>query len=350
MARMPKAWRRKGVGGGKGAWYTTLEGRQVWLAPASATVTQAEGAHRQLVRAPAAGATPEGLTVASVVKRFLDERRQRVKDGAMTLESYQGCYRFTAPFGRALAAEPAGTLAVGKAEEWVRSHPGWNPTTRARATEMVKACFRWAKRSGLLAENPLAEMTGPKALRREAVITRDQAERLIANAGDRHFSELLQALLWTGCRPKEVWTLTADRVDLKAGTWRVLDKIRHRTGEDYRTVHLNDEARALSRRLVAENPDGPVFLNSRGRPWSRSAIGHRLIDLRGPMGIGKEGVAYAFRHLFATDLLEKGVPPATVATLLGHRSLDMVMRIYSHLGERTEHLRDAVRKTGHEAA
>jgi integrase len=193
-------------------------------------------------------------------------------------------------------------------------------------------------------------MRKPRPLRREGVITRDQAERLIAGAGDRQFKDLLRALLWTGCRPKEVATLTADRVDLKARTWRVLDKVRHKTGHDHRTVHLNDQAVELSRRLVAEHPEGPVFRNTRGNPWSRWAIGHRMIALRGRLGIGREGVAYAFRHLFATDLLEQGVPPATVAELLGHHSLDMVMRTYSHLGERTDHLRDAVNRRGHGAA
>jgi site-specific recombinase XerD len=49
------------------------------------------------------------------------------------------------------------------------------------------------------------------------------------------------------------------------------------------------------------------------------------------------------RHLYITDALENGMSLATVAELVGHRDLKMVMQIYSHLSERADHLRDAAR-------
>ena len=189
-------------------------------------------------------------------------------------------------------------------------------------------------------------MRGPVPLRRTAVMSRDQVDRLLATVVDPEFRDFLHGLLWTGCRPIELCTLTAEGVDLEEGTWTVRDKIRGKTGSPTRRVYLSKEALKLSRRLVKAHPTGPLFRNTRNEAWTRWAYSHRLRRLRVPLGIGAEGVAYSLRHLFATDLLEKGVAPATVAELMGHRSLTMVMRIYNQLGQRTQHLRRAVEGRG----
>jgi integrase len=48
--------------------------------------------------------------------------------------------------------------------------------------------------------------------------------------------------------------------------------------------------------------------------------------------------------------LERGVNPATVAELVGHKDLTMIMRVYNQLKQRTDHLREAVRQARPEAA
>jgi len=55
-------------------------------------------------------------------------------------------------------------------------------------------------------------------------------------------------------------------------------------------------------------------------------------------------IAYAYRHSFATDALVNGVGIAQVAELLGHTSTEMVMRHYSHIAGKIDHMRDAAMK------
>src|SRR5262249_38803856 len=91
-----------------------------------------------------------------------------------------------------------------------------------------------------------------------------------------------------------------------------------------------------------EHPTGLVFRNSRGGAWLRNLVSRRLKKLRPKFGLDDGVVFYSLRHLFITDALERGVPIATVAELVGHRDLTMISRIYSRLSGRTAHLRDAV--------
>jgi integrase len=120
-------------------------------------------------------------------------------------------------------------------------------------------------------------------------------------------------------------------------------------------VHLTDTMLVLSRRLVARWPDGPIFRNTRGNAWDLKTVARRFRQSAEALGIGPELCAYALRHHYATRALANGVPVATVATLLGHKNTNMVMRIYSKLNLETEHLaaaaEQAVRgKASHGAA
>ena len=98
----------------------------------------------------------------------------------------------------------------------------------------------------------------------------------------------------------------------------------------------------LCRKLVEQNPEGPIFRNNYGRPYSRNAVRIRFRSLRAKLGI-KGVVPYTARHTFCTEGLEKGIPIATMAELLGHSSVRMVSQHYNHLSEKTDHLKNAVR-------
>jgi integrase len=154
---------------------------------------------------------------------------------------------------------------------------------------------------------------------------------------------LLTCLWLTGCRPGELATLEATRVDLQGGTLHVRDKIRRTTGKDTREVHAVPEAMAIVADLCERHPEGPIFRNRLGRPWTRNAMACAMRRIREKTGLGKEAAPYSFRHLFGTDALDKGVHAAIVAELMGHRNTKMLMERYAHLDERRDTLRAAAR-------
>jgi integrase/recombinase XerC len=108
-------------------------------------------------------------------------------------------------------------------------------------------------------------------------------------------------------------------------------KTAKKTGKP-RRIFLNDHAAEIAARLAGDRPDGPIFLNSRGEPWTHNAVGLAMRRLRARAGLGKETVAYGFRHLFVTALLKRGESMALVSKLAGHENI-RTTEGYAHLDD-----------------
>ena len=76
---------------------------------------------------------------------------------------------------------------------------------------------------------------------------------------------------------------------------------------------------------------------SLGRPpaWTGSAPDY-------PAKLGFRVTPYMIRHTFATRKILEGVDLVTIATLMGHVDLKMLMKTYQHIRRRGEHLRKAL--------
>jgi integrase len=53
---------------------------------------------------------------------------------------------------------------------------------------------------------------------------------------------------------------------------------------------------------------------------------------------------YAIRHAYATNALQRGVDPITLAVLMGHADATMIARVYQHLTANPRFLLDAAHK------
>jgi integrase len=343
MGRTPKPWYREE----RGEWTVTVRGKRRVLAkgPKGRTKAAAEREFHLLMLAE--GRAPETdrarMLVRDVVDLYLLHAEGQASRGEKERDTYLAYRKFLFSAVKAIGSMRAAEVQPKDLLRWV-DRDTWGPTMRHSALTVAKVAFNWAKKVGHIDSNPVAGMELPKARTRELIPTHDQVDAIFAAAWGRPFRDFLTALRETGCRPSEIATLTADRANLEAGTWRVRNKTRWKTGEDFRTVYLTPAMVELTRRLVEEHGSGLVFRNSRGKAWTKGPIAYRFVRLRRKLGFGAECTAYAFRHLYITDALERGVNPATVAELVGHRSLDMIMRVYSKLGLRKGHLSDAVRQ------
>jgi integrase len=103
-----------------------------------------------------------------------------------------------------------------------------------------------------------------------------------------------------------------------------------------RIVYLTEAALEITKRRMLKFPEGPIFRNTKGRPWTASSVSCRFDRLRKKLGI--KYCLYNFRHSFATRLLEAGVDALTVAILLGHADVSMLGKVYQHLSHSPQYL------------
>ena len=208
-----------------------------------------------------------------------------------------------------------------------------------RVTGVVKRPFNWAIEQGLITHSPIAQLKAPPKRNREIIITPDLWAQITQIVKDRPFQEMLAILRETGCRPLEARTVEAQHV--RDGSW-MFSKMDSKGQRYNRVVLLNEFAEETTRRLMVEHPEGPIFRNRSGRPWTKDSLGCRFKRLS--KKLGTRIVASAFRHTFCTEGLERGVDSTTMAILMGHRDPTMVAKVYSHLTGNKIYLHKSLRQ------
>lgn len=226
---------------------------------------------------------------------------------------------------------------------------GTSPASVTRRVSTVKSFYKWLRLQGVVKDDPLAAVRGPKQPRRlPHVMTLDVVTALIAAAdGDRPHElrdrALLELMYAAGVRVSEAHGLDVRHVDMEQQTVLV-----HGKGDKQRLVVFGDPARnALARYLrdgrpallkkargprTASTTEQPLFVNRDGTRLSQRAIQIIVRKYALKAGIDERVHPHLFRHTFATHLLDGGAELRVVQELLGHASPNTT-QIYLHVTE-----------------
>lgn len=188
------------------------------------------------------------------------------------------------------------------------------PFTQEEITRMLKVCT-YSREAETFIRRKFA-MRRPTANRDQAIIL---------------------TLLDSGIRASEFCSLRVGDFEAKRGKL----EIRHGTeggakGGKGRVVYLGKTARHalwryLAEREDGEQPDAPLFVVRRGRPFNPSALRHLIKSIASRAEV-KDAYPHKFRHTFAITYLRSGGDIFTLQSLLGHGSLDMV-RHYARIAQ-----------------
>lgn len=217
---------------------------------------------------------------------------------------------------------------------------GLSVNSQARIISSLKAFFRFLILEEVIEENPSLLLEAPKLSRSlPTVLTHGEIEQLIA-AIDHSKKEgirnraILEVLYACGLRVSELTHLKISNMYLNIGFIKVIGK-----GNKERMVPIGEEAikhlefylqdRAQMTNIKPESED-IVFLNRRGRQLTRQMVFIFLKELAKIAGFEKKVSPHAFRHTFATHLIEGGANLRVVQDLLGHKSI-VTTEIYTHL-------------------
>jgi len=198
-------------------------------------------------------------------------------------------------------------------------------TVNRRLAALAKFCA-WARGQGLLAEDPTGEVKGvrraqvaPKAL--NAVDLR-RLLREVHKRGKKRDVAIVELLSNTGLRVGELAQLTLGDIELSPR--KGLVTVRSGKGAKYRQVPLNVDARRALEEYLPTRPTAEeerLFIGQRGNGLTPSAI-WRVVKQYGQRA-GLTISPHTLRHTFGTRLARsKEVDLVTVATMMGHESLD----------------------------
>jgi integrase len=299
----PKPWFRAS----KNAWYVQIGKRQVCLGKDEAE------AHRRFYRLMA----EEGLDqvrrptaeiqVAVLCDLYLEHSKRHHAPA-----TYSWYRIYLQDFCNRYGVLTVAALKPLHVTRWIEAHD-WSQSTRRGAITIIKRVLSYALAEGYIREDPLRSLKKPPVERRKKLLSAEEQQALFDATPDQPFRDFLTALQETGARPGEIAAVTAADVDLDEGLWVLqTHKTRAKTGKA-RVIYLTTRMVELCRRLVDLHPTGPLFHNTDDTPWNRNAVRCRFRRLRKKLGLDAGVVAYAFRHSWTTDALEKGVPIATVA-------------------------------------
>jgi integrase/recombinase XerD len=217
-----------------------------------------------------------------------------------------------------------------------------SPATQSRRLSALRSWFRFLEGEGLIAADPTQTLDRPRRGRPlPSVLTRAEVERVLASAAaesssplglrDQAFLELLYA---SGVRISELLGAGLGDLDARSAFLAVRGK-----GGRERVVPVGRRALAAvdrylreARPLLARRGAGRriLFLSRRGRPLSRMG-GWKIVRKHvRRAGISRPVGPHAFRHSFATHLLEGGADLRAVQEMLGHADVSTT-QVYTHL-------------------
>jgi integrase len=284
---------------------------------------------------------PTSLGATTTLAQFREEVGQRALATGLaksTFQDYQRAWKIR--IEPELGRYQLGHITRDKIEDCIHE---WRetaaPSTVCSALSYLSQLLEKACDKELIEKNPMARVKRPKSKHsshvRERALKPEQQVQLLSLLEDvtPHYRWFVQTLLYTGLRFSEAAALQADDIELSQGFLHVRRAFQNdgtghlelgpTKGKKMREAPIPDAlvpslrgalAGKSGQTLLLTNPSGSIF---RGSNLRRDLSWKSLAE-----EIGKPELCFHdLRHTAATNMLDNGVAPHDVRSILGHYSL-----------------------------
>jgi len=271
-------------------------------------------------------------TFREAAKDYLEERSDKKQS---TLEQYRSILKvYLLP---AFGKMPLSSITESRIRKFQSNLVGKRSERRINSiVQLLRSILGQAFRDGEISRDPslsVKRLDEPKA----SIDPFSEEELKIAlEAVDAHYRPFFITQMYTGARPNELIALRWSDIDWHNKTISITKgRVRGKEGppktpSSIREVPIvspvEDALTDLKQRSVA-SLDAYVFTTKRGQPI------HKHTDRVWSRALKKCGMrhrrSYQLRHTFATQCIIKGFPLPFIAKVLGHSTIDTLIRHYA---------------------
>jgi integrase len=193
---------------------------------------------------------------------------------------------------------------------------------------VLKTVFKRLVSANELSQSPARDIKQLSRNERSFHVLTDDEEKIYLMACPQPLQDVATLMLQTGMRPSEIYGLKRQNVNLEKGFIQLSGS---KTKSSNRKVWLSERVQNLLQNRLDRFKGEYIF--PKGETDGADAT-YQLNDRHGETlkRIGLKFRLYDCRHTFATRVLENGIDLVTLASMLGHSSLNEVMR-YAHPSE-----------------
>lgn len=209
----------------------------------------------------------------------------------------------------------------------IRNSGKWSATLQNQKINAIKFFFEQL----LNQPKQVYDLPRPKKEWKLPAVFAEEEVLKIINAADNLKHKTMLCLAYAGgLRVSEVVNIKLKDIDSK----RMVITIRQSKGRKDRQVMLSETLLVLLREYYKKyKPKEYVFEGQWGGAYSKTSLQKVLRLMKERSGVSKKGSIHAFRHSFATHLLEGGTDIFSIKELLGHSSIKTTT-IYTHVSKR----------------
>ena len=213
---------------------------------------------------------------------------------------------------------------------------GNSTATIARRIGSVKRYYEFLVEMEILENNPAKKLKAPKIVNKvEPTLTSDDIHAILASTNNARDKAIIATLASTGMRISEL--INIKMTDIEGDDIHSIGK-----GSKRRVVHINEKTMGYIHEYLSVRKDGVdnLFVSNGCTPMMPNNINRTLKRLAKKAGVEKNIHNHSLRHLWATSMLDHGVPLERIQLCLGHSDISVTRRYAEIRNER-----EAVRET-----
>lgn len=214
--------------------------------------------------------------------------------------------------------------------------------TVRKTLQIIKSLLNLAIDNDFVAKNVANSIKIP-TFRRKEKKPLSKEERLILENTTNKYRDFFVFLLYTGLRKGEITALTWDDINFDKNCIRVNKSasfisnkgtLKSTKNGDERIIPILNKTREILERRKDNKQSKYIFCKKDGNMLSDIAIKRMLQSFRKDTGL--EFTLHQLRHTFCTILYYSGISSKKAQQIMGHRSLQVTLEIYTHLDEEQE--------------